>query len=212
MTIRTDFLSSLHYNIVFGSGVHIFTDRVAELTATRLYTRFVFRFLLILFFLFLLSGIATWFLLGKPWFMPASFAARQLQSILPRLEQDHIEAYRNQSWCKNIAYRAGKFSKTSRPTTCNLFQGEPLAFDETAQVVFSNLRQSLLLTGLNVNFLNASFEEGKLKKAEFHLDCSLCSRTRYVYEPNYVLQEDMGKEMWFDAVNQTWYIVNEDWN
>jgi hypothetical protein len=38
------------------------------------------------------------------------------------------------------------------------------------------------------------------------------ARVPYVYEPNYVLQDDMGSEMWFDAINKNWYEVNEDWN
>jgi hypothetical protein len=170
------------------------------------------RLLLVSLGLFVSSGIVSWFLLGKPWFIPASFAVKQLESVLPGLEQAQITAYRNQNWCKNIAYSKGNFSETTQPTTCNLFEGEATVFDETANVAFSNLRQTLLFTGVNISFLNAYYEEGKVRQVEFNLNCWLCSRTRYVYEPNHVLPEDIGSEMWFDAINETWYRVNEDWN
>lgn len=167
---------------------------------------------LTLLFLILLSVVATWFLLGKPWFIPASFAVKQLESVLPRLEQAHITAYRNQNWCRNIAYSYGKFSDTANPSTCNIFQGEVLTFDETSRGAFSDLRQALLFTGVNISFLNVYFEEDKVRQVEFNLGCWLCSRTRYVYEPDYLLPEEIGNEMWFDAINENWYMVNEDWN
>jgi hypothetical protein len=161
---------------------------------------------------FLFSGLASWFLLGKPWFVLVTVATRQLENLLPKLEQTHLTAYRNQSWCKNIAYNHGNFSETQSPSTCNLFEGEAEPFDETAQDTFNNLQQRLLLTGVNINFLNVYFEDGKIRMADFNLSCWLCSRTRYVYKPGYVLQEDFENEMWFDAVSENWYVVNEDWN
>jgi hypothetical protein len=175
------------------------------------------RAIAILLLLFLVSGVLAWLSWGKPWFMPASFAAGQLERLLPGLEQTQTEAYRNQGWCKNIAYSYGNFSESSHPTTCNLFEGTPRAFDEQAKRDFQTLRQVLRLTGVRVAFVNIYYEGGtvtneRVRLAEFNLSCFLCSRTRYVYEPNYVLPEDMGSEMWFDAVNKNWYIVNEDWN
>jgi hypothetical protein len=170
------------------------------------------RLLLISLGLLVLSGIASWVLLGKPWFMPASFVVKRLERVLSGLEQAQITAYRNQNWCKNIAYNYGQFSETTQASTCHLSEGEVLAFDETANVAFGDLRQTLLFTGVNISFLTAYYEEDKLRQVEFNLNCWLCSRARYVYEPNYVLPEDMSSEMWFDAINETWYRVNEDWN
>lgn len=173
----------------------------------------LFRLLLLtLLALVLLSGVGSWFLWGKPWFMPVSFAVGRLERVLERLEQEQITAYRNQSWCKNIAYSYGNFSETESPTTCNLFEGEAKPFDDQGRAAFSDLRQSLLLTGVNINFLNVYFADGKIRLADFSLGCWLCNRTRYVYEPGYVLQPDLGSEMWFDAMNKNWYRVNEGWN
>jgi hypothetical protein len=30
--------------------------------------------------------------------------------------------------------------------------------------------------------------------------------------PIMFVQQDMDREMWFDAINEIWYEVNEDWN
>ncbi len=144
--------------------------------------------------------------------MPVSVVVGQLEKLLPGLEQTQTNAYRNQSWCKNIAYSYGNFSDTEFPSTCNLFEGEANPFDETAKAAFNDLRRTLLLTGVNINFLNVYVEGETTWLADFSLGCWLCSRTRYVYEPGYVLQEDIPNEMSFNAVNENWYVVNEDWN
>jgi hypothetical protein len=162
--------------------------------------------------LLIISGFLTWFLWGRPWFIPKTFAVQQFERVLPRLEAEQLEAYRNQSWCKNIAYTRGNFSETSHPTTCNLFEGTPEPFDDRATRDFQTLHRLFLLTGVRILFVKVYYENDAVRLAEFNLACFLCSRTRYVYEPNYVLQEDMDGEMWFDAINETWYEVNEDWN
>jgi hypothetical protein len=141
-----------------------------------------------------------------------TFTVGQLERVLPSLEQLRLEAYRNQGWCKNIAYDYGKFSETSHPTTCNLFDGTAQPFDEQARRDFQTLKQRFLFTGVHIRFVNVYYDGETIRLAEFHLECFWCSRTRYVYEPNHVLQEDFGSEMWFDAINETWYQVNEDWN
>jgi hypothetical protein len=170
------------------------------------------RILLITLVLMIVSLVASWFLLGRLWILPRAVAVAQLEKLLPKLEQTQITAYRNQDWCKNIAYSNGNFSETTHPTTCNLFEGEAKPFDETSRAAFNDLRQTLLFTGINISFLNVYVEEGKIRMADFSLGCWFCNRTRYVYEPNYVLQEDIGGEMWFDAISKNWYIVKEDWN
>jgi hypothetical protein len=162
--------------------------------------------------LLVISGFLTWFLWGKPWFITKTFAVGQLGRLLPGLEQSQLEAYRNQSWCKNIAYSYGAFSETSYPTTCNLFDGTAQPFDEQARRDFQILYRTFSFTGVRIRFVNVYYENENVRLAEFHLECFWCSRTRYVYEPNYVLQQDMEGEMWFDAINKTWYEVNEDWN
>jgi hypothetical protein len=174
-------------------------------------------FILSLAILLFISVFFAWWWSGKPWFIPKTFAVQQLERVLPQLEQLQLEAYRNQSWCKNIAYSYGKFSESRHPTTCDLFDGIPQPFDDRATGDFQTLRQTFLFTGVRIRFVNLYYEnetveDKRVRLAAFHLECFWCSRTRYVYEPYYVLQQDMGFEMWFDAVNETWYEFNEDWN
>jgi hypothetical protein len=170
------------------------------------------RFLPALTVLVVISILLTWFLWGRPWFMSKTFAVQRLEALLPELEKMGLEAYRNQSWCKNIVYSYGQFSETSHPTTCNLFDGTAQPFDKKAKRDFQILNRTFLFSGMRIRFVNLYYKNDNVRLAEFDLACFLCSRTHYVYEPNYVLQQDMGSEMWFDAINETWYEVNEDWN
>jgi hypothetical protein len=93
--------------------------------------------------------------------------------------------------------------------SCNLFAGEAQAFTTEARADFQTLRHKLLSTGLRIAFIQAYWIETGLKSVAFDLNCWFCNRTRYVYEPNYVLPEDVENEMWFTPINQNWYQVDE---
>ena len=162
--------------------------------------------------LLLASSILSWFILGKLWFMPVSLIVKQLEQTLPWLETQGLTAYRNQSWCENIAYNAGFFSKTNSPSTCNLFDGEAQAFSPQARADFQILRYKLRPTGARVAFINAYYESGSLQSVIFNLNCLWCPRTRYVYESSYVLPDNLANELWYKPINQDWYQVGEDWN
>jgi hypothetical protein len=160
----------------------------------------------------LVSSMLSWFILGKLWFISSSLIIAHLEQTLPWIEDQRLSAYRNQSWCKTIAYQAGAFSETKQPKTCNLFDGESLPFSSQARADFQALRQKLRVTGARVAFINAYYSSDSLQSVEFNLNCLWCPRTRYVFEPNYALPEDLGGEIWYQPVNQDWYQMSEEWN
>jgi hypothetical protein len=65
------------------------------------------------------------------------------------LEQLQVQAYRNQDWCKNIFYRAGKFSN-NQAATCNLFDGKAKALAQ-AQRDFKAVETAIASTGLKLH-------------------------------------------------------------
>jgi hypothetical protein len=168
------------------------------------------RFLCYLIALGLLSGLVSWFVFGRLWLVPVKVAVKQHETVLPYLQEHQVRAYRSQSWCKNIAYKAGAFSESTHPSTCNLFDDEPQPLLDQARSDFQSLRRRLRGTGFRIAFINTYWVDNSLKSAEFDLNCWLCSHTRYVYEPNYVLPNDIADEMWFTPINQNWHRVNED--
>lgn len=159
----------------------------------------------------LLLSIVSWFMQGRLWFMPLRVAVSQLEQTLHFLQQQGLTSYRNQSWCKHLAYARGKFSETPQASTCNLFEGEAQAFSPEAEASFASIRQRLRASGLRVAFIISALREDDLMY-EFHLNCWVCARTRLVYAPGYTLPEDTKGEIWYQPINRNWYQVNEDWN
>ncbi|MEW6734273.1 MAG: hypothetical protein AB1489_23305 [Acidobacteriota bacterium] len=139
---------------------------------------------------------------------------RNLEKIFATIKQYQAQAYRNQDWCKNLYYLRGKFSNNNEASTCNLFPGPAQAFDNQATSDFASLAKQLASTGVQILFFEVKFDDqGEIKNAQFQLDCSFCSRPRYVYEPHYGnLPEDMRNEIWHTKINENWYLVEEDWN
>jgi hypothetical protein len=134
-----------------------------------------------------------------------------LPKVFSQLETLKVEDYRNQDWCKNVAYRRGKFSNNLESGTCNLFNGTPKPMDAQAQQDFQAIARLMATTGVNIHFLSAQYNSSnRLTEVEFHL-ATFC-RCSYVYSPRYKLPEDMGDEMKFTAINSSWYFVWEDWN
>jgi hypothetical protein len=127
------------------------------------------------------------------------------------LEQLQVHDYRNQDWCKNIAYKYGKFSKTTHPSTCNLFEGTPKSFDSQADRDFKSVAQTIASTGVNLDYLSIEYgKTRKLTKAEFNVTGCGCS---YVYSPSYEkLPTNLGREIQYTALSQDWYFVLSDWN
>ncbi len=134
--------------------------------------------------------------------MPASVVVKQLEPTIAWIETQRLLAYRNQSWCENIAYKVGVFSKTNHSSTCNLFDQEAQAFSSKARADFQVLHQKLRTSGAQVAFINAYYELESLQTVTFNFNCLWCPKTGYVYEPNYVLPDNQGNEIWYKPINQ----------
>ena len=137
-----------------------------------------------------------------------------LAHTLSLIEQSDMQAFRNQGWCKNIAYSRGRFSSNTQSATCNLFAGTPQPFDAQARADFDAIAHRLAATGVRVTWLISTFDaSGRLQSVEFEIDCILCQRMAYVYAPGYgTLPDTIPEEVWFTAINDDWYLREEDWN
>lgn len=136
---------------------------------------------------------------------------KNLEQLFVLIEKYQIKNFRNQDWCKNINYIKGKYSKTSNPSTCILFEGEAKEFNKESEEDFNLIAKELEKTKTDVLFFSIKFEDNKIITAEFNIDCGFC-RPSYIYQPNYKLPENMGKEMIFSKIDNNWYLVEEDWN
>ncbi|WP_310487434.1 hypothetical protein [Chamaesiphon sp. VAR_69_metabat_338] len=135
-----------------------------------------------------------------------------LPKVFSTLQTLKVKNYRNQDWCKNIAYKRGKFSGNLTATTCNLFDGKPIAMDDLAKQDFQTISDVMATTGVGINYLSASYDPAdRLVGATFNLS-TIC-RCSYVYRPRYNrLPKNMQGEMEYTAINPDWYFVWEDWN
>jgi hypothetical protein len=135
-----------------------------------------------------------------------------LPKVFSTLETLQVKAYRNQDWCKNVAYQRGRFSSNLKASTCNLFDGVPISMDDRAKQDFQIVSSSMATTGVGINFLSAKYDRSnRLIRAEFHL--STACRCSYVYQPRFDrLPANMQGEIEYTAINSDWYFVWEDWN
>lgn len=132
-----------------------------------------------------------------------------LSRSLAVLEQFQVSAYRNQDWCKNIAYEQGKFSD-NLDSTCNLFTGQSQAFTSQAKTDFAQVEKTLKQSKVRLHYLSVDYvPNGKIRRAEFALSSGGNS---YVYEPGYKLPKDVPNELEYSAINQDWYYFWQDWN
>jgi hypothetical protein len=143
--------------------------------------------------------------------------ARQQRDIanLPQtfniLEKLQVRDYRNQDWCKNIAYKGGKFSNNNGRSTCNLFEGHAKEFDSQSDHDFQAVDRAITNANIKIYYMSAEYDRtGKLTQAEYTLAQCPCT---YVYSPAYKqLPPNQGKEMEYTAINQDWYFEITDWN
>jgi hypothetical protein len=135
-------------------------------------------------------------------------AVANLPKVLNTLEKLKVRAYRNQDWCKNIAYQRGGFSDNLEATTCNLFNEKPQLMDKRAQQDFQTVARAMAETGVEINFLFGKYDASNhLIGAEFDLS-TLC-RCSYIYEPRYQAfpKNSKGK---YTAINSDWFFVDEN--
>jgi hypothetical protein len=144
-------------------------------------------------------------------------SARQQQDItnLPKtfnvLEKLQVRDYRNQDWCKNIAYKGGNFSNNNKQSTCNLFTGQAKEFDSQSDRDFQAVNGAITNANIQIHYMSAEYDRtGKLTQAEFNLVQCSCA---YVYSPAYKqLPPSQPKEVEYTVINQDWYFVMSDWN
>lgn len=130
------------------------------------------------------------------------------------LEKYQVTAYRNQDWCKNIAYSRGRFTNETKSTCTYLLQGAAEPFDGQAHKDFKAIAREIAGSGVGLYSIEAIQYDtsGQLVMARFNLK-GLFNRRAYVYAPGYKeLPEDMPHELTYTALNQDWYYVWEDWN
>jgi hypothetical protein len=128
------------------------------------------------------------------------------------LESLQVTAYRNQDWCRNMAYRRGKFS-SNNDRACNLFEGTAQAFDRQAQQDFDTVSRAIAATGVRLDLISdiKYGRNGKLKRAEFHL--AKAGRHSYIYSPGYGKPPpNVRFERTYTPLNEDWYYIWEDWN
>ena len=145
--------------------------------------------------------------------------ADALASTFPVLTSLQVVAYRDQDWCRNIAYRGGVFSTEPMRATCNLFAGQPVAMPGTpsGEPGFARVRDALRRAqsrgGPAVRFFNADYGPGgRLTAANFALDCSwpFCkSRTSYIYAPDGPAPQAMSHTGEVQPAGPGWYLVRE---
>ncbi|MBE9182687.1 hypothetical protein IQ268_29560 [Oculatella sp. LEGE 06141] len=180
-------------------------------------TQRVRRVVILIIVTFIIIGIihiGTCWLFGVSVFSSRSQQAQNLETAFAMIEQYRVTDYRNQDWCQNIAYAGGQFSDTTHPSTCNLFAGPAPSFTPSATADFRSITQALRRSGVRVAFFDADFNSaGRIRSARFNINCLLCGRVRYEYQPNYgIVPQDIPNEMWFTPINHNWYKVEEDWN
>jgi hypothetical protein len=141
----------------------------------------------------------------------AQKATSSLSACFPLIEKLLVTNYRNQDWCKNIAYSAGRFSN-STTGTCDDFTGPASPFTVASQKDFDFVAAAIAKTGVPVNSFTVDFSNGIIKTATFDVAKSV-TRFYYVYSPNYgAPPPDKPREQWHTPIDKNWYLAKEDWN
>jgi len=131
-----------------------------------------------------------------------------LELSFPVLARLGVTAYRDQDWCKVLAYARGSFSETTEHSTCDLFQGRPSKFDPQAQADFEQVRATLIETGISPSYVTVEYLDGAVLTAVFEVGCGGCDVGRYIYEAGRVAASPElgpGSSQVILAPHWTWY-------
>ena len=141
-------------------------------------------------------------------------AAAALRRVFPILEELRVTDYRNQDWCKNLAYARGWFSSNLESSTCNLFNEVPIGFDSEAQADFRRVARALRDSGVSVDTVGpVQYDSaGRVARAHFFFAEGGYESESYVFDPSAPLPEDSPGEATFTRIDQDWYLAVEDWN
>jgi hypothetical protein len=139
---------------------------------------------------------------------PARVEPSDLELTFPVLTRLGVTAYRDQDWCKVLAYGRGSFSETIEHSTCDLFQGPPSEFDSQAQVDFGVVRQTLIGKGISPSYIEVDYLGGAVHTAVFEVGCRGCEIGRYLYEsggPPANTEVGPGSSQVILSAQWTWY-------
>jgi hypothetical protein len=136
-----------------------------------------------------------------------------LRQVLPALAELRLADYRNQDWCRSIAYSGGRFSNTQE-STCNLFDGATAEFTIQADADFARVADALDRSGVWVYWVSIQYDEhGRIVYAEFDLVPPpwIFVYWSYVFDPGAPLPEDTANDQWFTRIDSDWYFRLMDW-
>jgi hypothetical protein len=139
---------------------------------------------------------------------PARVEPSDLELSFPVLARLGVTAYRDQDWCKVLAYARGSFSETTEHSTCDLFQGRPSKFDSQAQADFEQVRATLIERGIAPSYVTVEYLNGAVLTAVFEVGCGGCDVGRYIYEAGRVAANPElgpGSSQVILAPHWTWY-------
>jgi hypothetical protein len=116
--------------------------------------------------------------------------AQAASTVPPKLEQAFavIEELRMGSYlidpeCVYIGYSRGAFSTDVSKLQCWVVTyGNPKRMDPTAERDFERVRDTFVATGVDVDYIGASFDESGRVRAGSFFDVGACS---YTYEPGW---------------------------
>jgi hypothetical protein len=133
-------------------------------------------------------------------------------SVLPVLDDLGVRNWRDQDWCKNMAYAGGQFTTNAAASNCDYFDGPAGAFTDGAESDFARLRSAIRDAHVPVLVISRSEVIGGQGQITFDVAAGMFDRFSYVYQPGY----DPGALPECDcvttAIDQDWYFVNDDWN
>jgi hypothetical protein len=141
--------------------------------------------------------------------MPLPEIARALAGTFPMIAELQVRDWRNQDWCRNIAYARGVFSETDNPDTCNLFEGSARPFDDQARADFERLSRVIGATGLGVMYGDFDVDQGKVTRAAFVMPCPKCDRRVFAYEPGNTREADPDLGQRTTIIDSNWFVVEE---
>jgi hypothetical protein len=113
---------------------------------------------------------------------PEQVRVSDIESTFPALTRLRVTAYRDQDWCKVLAYARGSFSETEFHSTCDLFDGPPSNFDSEARADFDRVQQMLTGAGISPYYVEIEYRDGAVQTAVFEVGCDDCDIGRYIYD------------------------------
>ncbi len=142
--------------------------------------------------------------------------------VLEALTHEHVTFLRIQDWCR--AYSDNQEQRATELTsTCTLAKacststagcGSYKLFDNASETRFAELRSKLKGLPYDVHWIKIEYgPDGALRTAELAINTAdQFRRDALIYNPGYVLPEDIPGEVVNHRIDSDWYYRWEDWN